>query len=98
VRNHAIRPTPAGNEPVCGATDGTMDLGGVTCTDCLAVLNPTPPVGNELNIWGTPIADVDADEFCPWCEHSLYAQSDGTSHYEGCTRPRLATTVRFHIA
>jgi hypothetical protein len=32
----------------------------------------------ELNMWGTPLTEINADEFCPYCEREV------PSHYETC--------------
>jgi hypothetical protein len=33
---------------------------------------------SALNMWGTPRALINDDEFCPGCEHMV------PGHYEGC--------------
>jgi len=35
-------------------------------------------------MWGTDRDLIDADEYCPGCEHSTVAQDDGSRHYQGC--------------
>lgn len=55
--NHAIEVAPDGQKkPVCGAADGTMTIGGVTCQACLDVFNavtPAKPLGGRVASFNT---------------------------------------------
>lgn len=35
-------------------------------------------IAEQVNMWGTPIADINEDEFCPECEREV------PRHYDSC--------------